>query len=171
MRSCAISDCPDCRLRTTVRRRKESGRASAPIAFRHGRRHRACRSDFNTTRRGVGMNSDLPSVVGRVLIRPRTKSVGTNSDLHGCREARVAGASHGPTYIVCQEASMQKAFIVIGLVIVAIGLAWPWISKLPIGRLPGDIVVDRPGFKFFFPITTMIIVSIVLSLLLWLFRR
>ncbi|NLG77046.1 MAG: DUF2905 domain-containing protein [Xanthomonadaceae bacterium] len=66
---------------------------------------------------------------------------------------------------------MQKAFIVIGLVIVAIGLAWPWISKLPIGRLPGDIVVDRPGFKFFFPITTMIIVSIVLSLLLWLFRR
>ena len=66
---------------------------------------------------------------------------------------------------------MQKVFVVIGLVIVAIGLAWPWISKLPIGRLPGDIVVDRPGFKFFFPITTMIIVSIVLSLLLWLFRR
>ncbi len=66
---------------------------------------------------------------------------------------------------------MQKAFIVIGLLIVAIGVAWPWISKLPIGRLPGDIVVDRPGFKFFFPITTMIIVSLVVSLLLWLFRR
>ncbi len=66
---------------------------------------------------------------------------------------------------------MQKAFIVIGLLIVAIGVAWPWISKLPIGRLPGDIVVDRPGFKFFFPITTMIIVSLVISLLLWLFRR
>ncbi len=66
---------------------------------------------------------------------------------------------------------MQKAFIVIGLLIVAVGVAWPWISKLPIGRLPGDIVVDRPGFKFFFPITTMIIVSLVVSLLLWLFRR
>ncbi len=66
---------------------------------------------------------------------------------------------------------MQKAFIVIGLLIAAIGVAWPWLSKLPIGRLPGDIIVDRPGFKFFFPITTMIIVSIVLSLLLWLFRR
>lgn len=66
---------------------------------------------------------------------------------------------------------MQKVFIVIGLLIVAVGLAWPWISKLPIGRLPGDIVVDRPGFKFFFPITTMIIISIVVSLLMWLFRR
>jgi hypothetical protein len=66
---------------------------------------------------------------------------------------------------------MQKALIVIGLLIAAVGLAWPWLSKLPIGRLPGDIVFDRPGFKFFFPITTMIIVSIVVSLLLWLFRR
>jgi hypothetical protein len=66
---------------------------------------------------------------------------------------------------------MQRTFIVIGLVVVAIGLLWPWLSKLPIGRLPGDIVVDRPGLKVFFPITTMIIVSIVLSLLLWLFRR
>ena len=66
---------------------------------------------------------------------------------------------------------MRKAFIVIGLLIAAIGVAWPWLSKLPIGRLPGDIIVDRPGFKFFFPITTMIIVSIVLSLLLWSFRR
>ena len=66
---------------------------------------------------------------------------------------------------------MQRAFIIIGLLIVAIGIAWPWLSKLPIGRLPGDIAVGRPGFKFFFPITTMIIVSVVISLLLWLFRR
>jgi hypothetical protein len=66
---------------------------------------------------------------------------------------------------------MQRAFIVIGLLIVAIGVLWPWLSKLPIGRLPGDIVVDRPGFKFFFPLTTMIIVSVVVSMLLWLFRK
>ena len=66
---------------------------------------------------------------------------------------------------------MHRAFIVIGLLIVAIGVLWPWLSNLPIGRLPGDIVVDRPGFKFFFPLTTMIIVSIVVSLLLWLFRK
>ncbi len=66
---------------------------------------------------------------------------------------------------------MQKAFVVVGLIIVAIGIAWPWLSKLPIGRLPGDVVVDRPGLKVFFPLTTMIILSIVVSLLLWLFRR
>jgi hypothetical protein len=66
---------------------------------------------------------------------------------------------------------MQRVFIAIGALLVLIGLAWPWLSKLPLGRLPGDIVVDRPGFKFFFPITTMIIVSLVLSLLMWLFRR
>jgi Protein of unknown function (DUF2905) len=67
--------------------------------------------------------------------------------------------------------TMQRAIIFLGLVIVAIGLAWPWLAKLQIGRLPGDLVVDRPGLKFFFPLTTMIIVSVVLSVLLWLFRR
>lgn len=66
---------------------------------------------------------------------------------------------------------MRRALIVIGSLIVLIGIAWPWLSKLPIGRLPGDIVVDRPGFRFFLPVTTMIIVSILLSVILWLFRR
>jgi len=66
---------------------------------------------------------------------------------------------------------MQKVFIGIGVLLVLIGVLWPWLSKLPIGRLPGDIVVDRPGFKFFFPITTMILLSIVLSVLMWLFRK
>jgi hypothetical protein len=66
---------------------------------------------------------------------------------------------------------MQRILIVLGLAIAAIGLAWPWISRLPIGRLPGDIVIDRPGFKFFMPLTTMIIVSLVVSLLLWLLRK
>jgi hypothetical protein len=45
------------------------------------------------------------------------------------------------------------------------------LSKLPLFRLPGDFVVDRPGFKFFFPLTTMLIVSGVVSLILWLFRK
>lgn len=66
---------------------------------------------------------------------------------------------------------MQRALIVLGLLIALIGLAWPWLSKLPLGRLPGDIVVDRPGFRFFMPITTMIVVSIIVSLVLWLLRR
>lgn len=66
---------------------------------------------------------------------------------------------------------MQKTLIVIGLVVLLAGLAWPWLSKLPLGRLPGDIVIDKPGMKVFFPITTMILVSVLLSLLLYLFRR
>jgi hypothetical protein len=66
---------------------------------------------------------------------------------------------------------MRRLLIVAGIAIALIGVAWPWISRLHPGRLPGDIVVERPGFRFFLPITTMLIVSLVLSVLLWLFRK
>ena len=66
---------------------------------------------------------------------------------------------------------MQRTLILIGLALLVIGLAWPWLGKLPLGRLPGDIVIDRPSFKLYAPITTMILLSALLSLLLWLFRR
>ena len=66
---------------------------------------------------------------------------------------------------------MQKALIVTGLLVLAIGLLWPWLGKLPLGRLPGDIVVDRENFRFYFPLTTMILLSVVLSLVLWLLRK
>lgn len=66
---------------------------------------------------------------------------------------------------------MQRSLIVLGLVIALVGFAWPWISKLPIGRLPGDIMIDRPGFKLFLPLTTMVIVSVVVSLILMFFRK
>ena len=66
---------------------------------------------------------------------------------------------------------MQRIMVTLGLLIAVIGLLWPWLSKLPLGRMPGDIVIDRPGFKLFAPFTTMIIVSLVLSLLVWLLRR
>lgn len=66
---------------------------------------------------------------------------------------------------------MQRALIVIGLLIAAAGLAWPWLSKLPLGRLPGDIHIVREGVSFHFPIVTCIVISVVLSLLVWLFRR
>ena len=66
---------------------------------------------------------------------------------------------------------MQRVLISLGLLIAAIGLLWPWLSKLPIGRLPGDILIDRPGFKLFAPFTTMIVLSLVLSLILWWLRR
>lgn len=66
---------------------------------------------------------------------------------------------------------MQKALIVLGIVIVLAGLAWPWLSRLPLGRLPGDIVVNRENFSFYFPITTMILVSAILSFVFWLLRK
>lgn len=66
---------------------------------------------------------------------------------------------------------MQKLLITIGIFIALIGLAWPWISSLPFGRLPGDIVIHRENFTFYFPVTTMIVISLVISLLLWLFRH
>jgi hypothetical protein len=66
---------------------------------------------------------------------------------------------------------MQKALIVAGLTILVIGLLWPWLSKLPLGRLPGDIVVEREGFRFYLPLTTGILLSLILSLAIWLFRR
>jgi len=61
--------------------------------------------------------------------------------------------------------------VIAGVILVVVGLAWPWLSRLPFGRLPGDILIDRPDLKVFVPITTMIIISAVLSVLLWLFRR
>ena len=66
---------------------------------------------------------------------------------------------------------MQRGIIIIGLVVVIIGIAWPWLSKLPLGRLPGDISFERDGLRVYVPVTTMIVASIVLSLILWLFRR
>jgi hypothetical protein len=66
---------------------------------------------------------------------------------------------------------MNRLLIILGTVILLIGVLWPWLRRLPLFRLPGDIVIDRPGFKFFFPITTMLLLSAVISLLAWLFRR
>jgi len=61
--------------------------------------------------------------------------------------------------------------IILGLVLLLAGLLWPWLVKLPLGRLPGDIVIERPGLKVYFPITTMIVISLVVSFILWLFRK
>ncbi|WP_163560355.1 DUF2905 domain-containing protein [Halomonas sp. NO4] len=66
---------------------------------------------------------------------------------------------------------MSRTLIIIGLAIVAAGLLWPWLSKLPLGQLPGDIVIRRENFSFYFPITTMILVSVAISAVLWLFNR
>ena len=67
---------------------------------------------------------------------------------------------------------LGKWLVVMGLILTAVG-AFLWLGpKLPwLGRLPGDITVDRPSFKFYFPLTTCILLSLLLTLLLWLFRR
>lgn len=66
---------------------------------------------------------------------------------------------------------MQKTLILAGIAILMIGLLWPWLGKLPFGRLPGDIVIDKPGFRIFFPITSMLLVSALVSLIMWLLRK
>jgi hypothetical protein len=66
---------------------------------------------------------------------------------------------------------INRLLVVIGVAIVIIGLLWPWLSKLGLGRLPGDIVIQREGFSFYFPIVTCLILSAIASLLVWIFRR
>jgi len=66
---------------------------------------------------------------------------------------------------------MVRWLIAIGLVLILVGLLWPLLSKLGLGRLPGDIVIERGNFRFYFPIVTCLIVSAVLSFFLWLLNR
>jgi len=66
---------------------------------------------------------------------------------------------------------MQRALFILGIIISLVGLAWPWVSKLPLGRLPGDFLIERPGFRLFLPITTMVVISVLISLVLMLFRK
>jgi hypothetical protein len=66
---------------------------------------------------------------------------------------------------------MQRLLITIGVVFLAAGVLWPWLSKLGLGRLPGDIRIETEGGGFYFPIVTCIVLSIVISLIFWVFRR
>ena len=65
----------------------------------------------------------------------------------------------------------SRLLIVLGVVLVAVGLLWPVISKLGLGRLPGDIVIRRDHVVFYAPITTCLIISLALSLVVWAFTR
>lgn len=66
---------------------------------------------------------------------------------------------------------MTRWLITVGVILIVAGLVWPWLAKLGLGKLPGDIVIEREGFRFYFPITTMVLISVVLSLIFWLFRK
>ena len=66
---------------------------------------------------------------------------------------------------------MAKTLITIGIIFVAVGLCWPLWQKLNLGRLPGDFVFKSENFKFYFPLTTCIVISVVLSILFWIFKK
>ena len=66
---------------------------------------------------------------------------------------------------------MNRLLVGLGAILILLGLSWSWVRTLPLFRLPGDIVIDRPGFKFFFPITTMLLLSVIVSILAWISRK
>jgi hypothetical protein len=66
---------------------------------------------------------------------------------------------------------ISKFLIVAGIILVIVGLALPWLQKIGLGHLPGDIIIKKKNFSFYFPIVTCIVISAVLSLIFWLFRR
>lgn len=66
---------------------------------------------------------------------------------------------------------MAKWLIMTGLILIVLGLAWPLVTKLGLGHLPGDIRIERKGFSFYFPLTSGLLVSAVITLILWIFRR
>ncbi len=66
---------------------------------------------------------------------------------------------------------MNRLLIALGAVLMLGGILWPWLRRIGLFHLPGDLVIDRPGVKFYFPVTTMLILSLALSALAWLLRR
>jgi hypothetical protein len=66
---------------------------------------------------------------------------------------------------------MARWLIILGIVLIVAGLLWPWLTRLGLGRLPGDIVIERDNFRLYIPIATSIVISVVLSLILWLLNR
>jgi Protein of unknown function (DUF2905) len=66
---------------------------------------------------------------------------------------------------------MARFLIVLGLVILVVGLLWPYLSKLGLGRLPGDIIIERENTTYYFPLVTCLLLSVVLSLILWVANR
>ena len=66
---------------------------------------------------------------------------------------------------------MQRTLIILGVVLIVLGLLWPVLQKMGWFRLPGDIAIEKENFRFYFPITTAIIISLILSLIFWLFRK
>ena len=67
--------------------------------------------------------------------------------------------------------NVPRLLVTLGIVLVLVGLLWPWLQRLGLGRLPGDIAIERDNFRFYFPITTSIIISLIITLILWLLGK
>jgi Protein of unknown function (DUF2905) len=93
-------------------------------------------------------------------------AIGPKARLHvsklPCRSTR--HRNHG-------EQAIQRVLIAIGVTLVVAGALWPWLARVPWGRLPGDISIDRGNFHFYLPLGTSLVVSVVVSLLLWWLRK
>jgi hypothetical protein len=66
---------------------------------------------------------------------------------------------------------MTRFLVVLGLAIVVAGLLWPYLAQLGLGRLPGDIVIERENMTFYFPLMTCLLVSVLFSLVFWVVNR
>jgi len=66
---------------------------------------------------------------------------------------------------------MSRFLIVLGVLILAVGLLWPFLNRIGLGRLPGDIIIERGRMTFYFPLMTCLLASVVLSLVFWIFNR
>jgi Protein of unknown function (DUF2905) len=66
---------------------------------------------------------------------------------------------------------MARWLIILGVLLILVGVLWPWLSRVGLGRLPGDIVIERDNFRIYIPVATSIVISVVLSLILWLLNR
>lgn len=66
---------------------------------------------------------------------------------------------------------VSRFLVTLGIVLILAGIVWPFLQRMGIGRLPGDIVVEREGFRFYFPVVTSILLSLILTLILWFINR
>lgn len=86
-----------------------------------------------------------------------------------CRRPR--RANFAPVVSFWTVMSVSRLLIVLGLILVVAGLLWPLLARLGLGRLPGDLVIRREGFTLYVPLVTSLLVSLALTLVLWLLRR
>ncbi|TCU29058.1 DUF2905 family protein [Rhizobium azibense] len=73
--------------------------------------------------------------------------------------------------ILIASCAMSRVLIIVGLAVVVVGILWPWLVRIGLGRLPGDILIERENFSIYIPITTGLLFSILLSVMLWLLGR